>query len=65
MFRAPNQTLIALIPKNQKAYKVEQLRPIALCNLIYEIIANKNETSSGTFNIPNTVSLCPRAINEW
>lgn len=36
--RAINRTFIALIPKREAANKVDQFRPIALCNVIYKVI---------------------------
>lgn len=33
-----NHTFIALLPKINSAFKVEQFRPIALCNVVYKII---------------------------
>lgn len=38
MCRAANHTFLALIPKRAAANRVEQFRPIALCNVIYNII---------------------------
>lgn len=35
---ALNHTFIALIPKTATAHKVEQYRPIALCNVIFKAI---------------------------
>ena len=34
-----NDTLIALIPMVEKPIKIEQFRPISLCNVVYKIIA--------------------------
>lgn len=38
MPKAANHTFLALIPKRPATNKVEQFRPIALCNVIYKII---------------------------
>lgn len=36
--RAVNHTFLTLIPKREGANKVEQFRPIALCNVIYKVV---------------------------
>lgn len=38
VIRAVNHTFITLIPKRHSANKVDQFRPIILCNVIYKII---------------------------
>lgn len=38
MCRVANHTFLALIPKRATTNRVEQFRPIALCNVIYKII---------------------------
>ncbi|KAG8367282.1 hypothetical protein BUALT_Bualt16G0056200 [Buddleja alternifolia] len=39
LLKAMNHTFITLIPKSNKANKVEQFRPISLCNVSYKIIS--------------------------
>lgn len=39
MLKALNSTLIALIPKNKKASRVDHFRPISLCNTTYKTIS--------------------------
>lgn len=39
MLTALNHTFIALIPKSRHPFKVEQFRPISLCNVIYKVIS--------------------------
>ncbi|KAG8389002.1 hypothetical protein BUALT_Bualt02G0184100 [Buddleja alternifolia] len=39
LLKAMNHTFITLIPKSDKANKVEQFRPISLCNVSYKIIS--------------------------
>lgn len=39
MLKALNHTFIALIPKIQHPTRVEQFRPISLCNITYKVIS--------------------------
>ena len=46
-----NETLIALIPKVDKPERIEQFRPISLCNVIYKIVAKcLADRMKGTLN---------------
>ena len=38
LLKSMNHTFIALVPKTEKAHKVENFRPIALCNVVLKTI---------------------------
>ncbi|KAL9659621.1 hypothetical protein QQ045_024428 [Rhodiola kirilowii] len=50
-----NETLIVLIPKVHKVERVEELRPISLCNVIMKIITKVLANRLKTF-LPNIIS---------
>ena len=41
ILEAMNSTQIVLIPKKAKLCRIYDLRPIALCNVLYKVLANK------------------------
>lgn len=64
-----NHTFIALIPKIEGAFKVEQVRPIFLCNvilkLITKIMANRLRSTLDRVVSPSQAAFIPnRSIND-
>lgn len=63
MGKAVNHTFLALIPKRASKNKVEQFRPISLCNVLYKIIikilATRLKGSLNTIIHPTQSSFIP------
>ena len=59
-----NKTLVTLIPKVERPERVQQFRPISLCNVIYKcvskIIVNRMKSSLTNLISPYQVSFVPR-----
>lgn len=61
-----NHTLIALVPKTKSPQKIDQYRPISLCNTIYKLasktLANRLKPIVNTIILPTQSAFVPRRI---